>query len=287
MFSLAESCRRVPDRAPLVTGPPAKASDRIVRHARARGRAISPPLDLDDDGQATPGRARCLLRTRACSSSTARCPGPSLEVRLWQLQRQGRIYYALATTGQEASAIGSAAAVEKDNWVFPASAKPARAPPRLAGCGLLGPGYSETGTTCARTGDPVGLRRRLGEPGEPSPLAATKLPHAVASRHAMSSRRTGGPRSPTSENGATSPPDFHSALTFASVWRSRSFRLPETTAGRSRSVTKQTPARRRGEARAYGLPGSAWTDDLLAVHHARRKPSIERAGATAPRSSSA
>src|SRR5687768_3254218 len=47
-----------------------------------------------------------------------------MDDRLMTLQRQGRIHFYLASTGQEACAIGSAAALTADDWVVPGYRQP-------------------------------------------------------------------------------------------------------------------------------------------------------------------
>src|SRR5256885_4862966 len=50
----------------------------------------------------------------------------TLDNRMLSLQRQGRIGFYVPSTGEEASQVGSAMALEKRDWVFPADRKSTR-----------------------------------------------------------------------------------------------------------------------------------------------------------------
>src|SRR5277367_2842997 len=48
----------------------------------------------------------------------------ALDERGMNLQRQGRIHFYLASTGQEASSVASAAALEDEDWICPSYREP-------------------------------------------------------------------------------------------------------------------------------------------------------------------
>jgi len=134
-----------------------------------------------------------------------------LDRRMLALQRQGRIGTYAMLEGQEAVQIGSALALEPDDFVFPS--------------------YREHGVQVAR-GLPIEvlLAYWKGLPnarwdmekyrtGIVSVPIATQLPHAVGYSYMTKLR---GDRTVTAVyfgDGATSEGDFHSGMNFAGVWK--------------------------------------------------------------------
>lgn len=140
--------------------------------------------------------------------------------RMLTLQRQGRIGFYGAATGQEAAVIASGAVFEPRDWIFPAL--------REGGVALLR-GYPFELYVAQLFGnrrDAVKGRQMPCHYSDPahhyvslsSPIA-TQLPQAVGAAHAAKLRKTGAVVVGYMGDGATSEGDFHVAMTFATVYR--------------------------------------------------------------------
>lgn len=203
-----------------------------------------------------------------------------LDERCMNLQRQGRIGFYGTTTGEEAAVIGSAAALDPKDWIFPALRQ---------GGALLHRGFP--------------LRRYFGhlfgnaesvELGRSMPChysdrtynfvswsssMATQLVHGVGMAYAAKVKRTGEIAIGYMGDGATSEGDFHHALNFAGVWKAPIvFFCNNNQWAISVPFSKQTASHGIAvKARAYGFPGVRLDgNDVLGVHVATRE-AVERA----------
>lgn len=127
------------------------------------------------------------------------------------LQRQGRLGTYAPFEGQEASQVGSALALEKDDWVFPTY--------RDHGATLT------FGANMARTylywnGRVEGCVPEEGKNIFPPAVPiATQLPHAAGAAMAEQKKGTKNVAIAYFGDGATSEGDFHEGLNFASVFQ--------------------------------------------------------------------
>jgi pyruvate dehydrogenase E1 component alpha subunit len=236
---------------------------------------------LDDEGAVLPGaelpaiddeRLRELYRTM--------CLMRAIDLRLEGLQRMGRIGFFGSARGQEASVIGSGAALEKDDWVFPAL--------RESGVMLLR-GYSLARYFAHMFGNqldplrgrmqPMHFAAREVNQVSWSSCMANQLPQCTGAAYAMKLKRRPHVAMGYIGDGGTSEPDFHAALTFAGVWKVPAvFVVQNNQWAISVPVTKQTASTTIAvKAVAYGLPGVRVDgNDLLAVHR-ETKAAVDRA----------
>lgn len=203
-----------------------------------------------------------------------------LDQRMLTLQRQGRVGFYGTATGEEAAVIGSAYALQKQDWIYPAL--------RQGGAALLR-GYPlvEYISQCmGNAGDGTKGRQmpshycyRPANFVSWSSCIATQLPHAVGTAWAMKLR---GDRAVTMAylgDGATSEGDFHVAMNFAGVFKvpvvffcqnnqwSISVNIKAQTASESIAI----------KAIAYGFEGVRVDgNDVLAVYSATRE-AVEKA----------
>src|SRR5258708_22548036 len=144
----------------------------------------------------------------------------TVDERMMTLQRQGRVGFYGACTGQEAATLASAIALEKSDWIFPAL--------REGGAMLLR-GFPLVPYLCqifGNSGDETKGRQM------PSHMAAksvhqvswsscigTQLPQAVGAT--IAARITGNRTAVAGYrgDGATSEGDFHVAMNFAGVFK--------------------------------------------------------------------
>ena len=238
---------------------------------------------LDDDGVALPGadlpeltdervrelyRAMCLLR--------------AIDLRLEGLQRMGRIGFFGSARGQEASVIGSGAALEREDWVFPAL--------RENGIMLLR-GWPLARYFAHMFGNsldplqgrmqPMHFAAREVNQVSWSSCIANQLPQATGAAWAMKLKGAPTVAMGFVGDGGTSEPDFHAALNQAAVWKVPAvFVIQNNQWAISVPVAAQSASRTLAvKAVAYGMPGVRVDgNDLLAVYR-EAKRAVDRARA--------
>lgn len=194
-----------------------------------------------------------------------------LDQRSLNMQRQGRMGTYPPVSGQEAAQVGSAFALEKDDWLFPSYRESAAMmvhgmPPELMFLYWMG---HEEGTR-----PPEGVNVfTISIP------IATQVPHAVGA--AWASRLRGDQRAfiVYFGDGATSEGDFHEGANFAGV-----FKAPVVLFCQNNRYAISVPLDRQTASKtiaqkaiAYGFPGvQVDGNDVLAVY-AVTKEALDRA----------
>jgi pyruvate dehydrogenase E1 component alpha subunit/2-oxoisovalerate dehydrogenase E1 component alpha subunit len=203
-----------------------------------------------------------------------------IDERMMNLQRQGRIGFYGATTGEEATPIASAAALEPSDWIFPALRQ---------GGTLLYRGYplkKWLGNLFGTLDDPAKGRSMPCHYSDRdhnvvswSSCIGTQLPHAVGMAHAAKIRGDKTIAAAYLGDGATSEGDSHISLNWAAVYKlpivficqNNQWAISVPTSMQTASETYAI------KARAYGLPGYRVDgNDALAVYHAT-KLAVDRA----------
>jgi len=198
-----------------------------------------------------------------------------VDERMFNLQRQGRISFYGAAKGQEAVAVGSAAALEPSDPIFPGL--------RESGA-MLYRGWSIEKYVCqciGNSGDilqgrqmPCHYSDKDVEYVSWSSCIGTQVPQAVGAAYAL---RLRGVRSVVATffgDGATSEGDFHAGMTFAARWKAPVLFLCQNNQWSiSVPVSGQTAASSiAAKAAAYGIPGRRVDgNDILAVYGAVRE----------------
>jgi pyruvate dehydrogenase E1 component alpha subunit/2-oxoisovalerate dehydrogenase E1 component alpha subunit len=175
---------------------------------------------LDAEGVADPAKDPGLPTELLLKIYDAMIQLRTLDVRMMNLQRQGRIGFYGTATGEEAAALGSAAAVLDSDWVFPALRQ---------GSVLLWRGFplkAYIAQLIGNTGDvlnghqmPCHYADRGVNVVAWSSVIATQLPHAVGMAYAARLKKTKDIAVAYLGDGATSSGDFHAAMNFAGVWK--------------------------------------------------------------------
>src|SRR6059058_4883741 len=204
----------------------------------------------------------------------------TLDERMMTLQRQGRVGFYGACTGQEAATIASAAALEPGDWIFPAL--------REGGAMLLR-GFPLVPYLCqifGNAGDETKGRQMPSHMASKSvhqvswsSCIGTQLPQAVGA--AMAARIKGDPTVVAAYmgDGATSEGDFHVAMNFAGVFKAPVvFVCQNNHWAISVPTAKQTASESIAiKAVAYGFPGDKVDgNDAVAVYRAV-KEALDRA----------
>lgn len=198
-----------------------------------------------------------------------------IDERMVTLQRQGRISFYGAATGQEAAVIGSAAALQQDEWVFPAL--------RESGVALWR-GYSleKFMAQCfGNAGDILKGRQMPCHYGSRehcfvtlSSVIGTQIPQAVGA--AMAEKIQGGGKCVIGYmgDGATSEADFHVGMNFAGVYKAPVILFCQNNQFAISMSSKQQTASETFaiKAKAYGFEGVLVDgNDVLAVYEVTKK----------------
>ncbi|MSR46436.1 MAG: pyruvate dehydrogenase (acetyl-transferring) E1 component subunit alpha [Planctomycetes bacterium] len=203
-----------------------------------------------------------------------------LDDRAMKLQRQGRIGFYVPALGQEASHIGTAAALTADDWVFPSYRDPGIA--LLRGVGvveLLHQCYgNSTDHTLGRQMPVHYSFKKIRLVSISSPIG-TQIAQAAGAAMAMKIRKEPHVAITYFGDGSTSSNDFHAGLNFAGVFAAPCIFVCENN-GWAISVPLEgqtASATMAAKAEAYGMPGVRVDgNDVLAVYAATHE-AVERA----------
>lgn len=188
------------------------------------------------------------------------------------LQRQGRIGFYLQSTGQEASHLGTAYALEQSDWLFPAYRQPGilllrEVPIEQIVCEWFG----NSGDTSKGRQMPVHYSFRQANFVSISSPIGTHIPQAVGAAYAMKLRGEKHVVLSSFGDGGTSSLGFHSGLNFAGVWKAPVVFLCQNNQW---AISCPSSAQTASEsyaikAKAYGMPGVLVDgNDVLAVRKA-------------------
>ena len=242
-------------------GPEVVPEARLHRVIDFDGKRVGPMPDVSVEVMLKMYRTMVLIRT--------------LDERMVILQRQGRIGFYGACTGQEAAPIATAAGLEDRDWIFPALRE---------GVIMLYRGYDlETyvSQVFGNARDVLKGRqmpshyadRRVGYVSWSSCIA-TQLPQAVGAAWAAKLRGDPLVTAGFMGDGATSEGDFHYALNFAALYKAPTLMICQNNHWSiSVPTAAQTRARTIAEkAIAYGMPYARVDgNDFLAVYAAVRE----------------
>jgi len=192
-----------------------------------------------------------------------------LDARMITLQRQGRVGFYGAAQGQEAVPIGVGLALDAGDWVFPAL--------REQGV-MLVRGFPLAAFVAQVFGNEADILRGRQMPSHQSGRAVNQvswssctgpqLPQAVGAAWAMRARKSSAVALAFCGDGATSQPDFHTAMNAASLWSVPCVIVCQNNHWSiSVPIERQTASRTIAiKARAYGIPGRRVDgNDLLAT----------------------
>jgi pyruvate dehydrogenase E1 component alpha subunit/2-oxoisovalerate dehydrogenase E1 component alpha subunit len=203
-----------------------------------------------------------------------------LDQRMLSLQRQGRIGFYGTATGEEAAVTGSAFALRREDWVFPAL--------RQMGVSLWR-GTTVTELVCQLIGNsgdvligrqmPCHFSDRRVNTVAWSSVIGTQLPHAMGAAWAAKLRKDDIVCMGYLGDGASSVGDFHAAANFAGVMKLPVvFFCQNNQWAISVPLSKQTASESIAiKAMAYGFPGVRIDgNDVLAVAAATHE-AVDRA----------
>jgi pyruvate dehydrogenase E1 component alpha subunit/2-oxoisovalerate dehydrogenase E1 component alpha subunit len=195
-----------------------------------------------------------------------------IDARMVVLQRQGRVGFYGACTGQEATPIATGLAVEKDDWVFPAlreqSVMLVRGFPLTK---FLAQVFGNSGDVLKGRQMPSHHSGREVNQVAWSSCIGPQIPQAVGAAWAMKIKKSKSAAIGFCGDGATSQADFHNAMNFAGV-----FKVPAVIVCQNNHWSISVPTERQTasktiavKGRAYGVPSFRVDgNDLLAVYKA-------------------
>lgn len=167
---------------------------------------------LDDDGEASETVPEGVALSAYRYMKLMRL----LDARMILLQRQGRVGFYGACTGQEATPIGSALAIEARDWVFQALRESSMMLVRgLPLSTYLAQIFGNSGDVLKGRMQPSHMAARQVNQVSWSSCIASQLPHAVGAAWAAKLRGDDVVSLGFIGDGGTSEPDFHHSLGFA------------------------------------------------------------------------
>ncbi len=206
----------------------------------------------------------------------------TLDTRMQSLQRQGRIGFWVPSTGEEACAVGSAMALEKRDWVFPAYRELGSAIWRGFPIEtLIAQAYGNSLDPQHGRQMPIHFGARAINFVTASSPVGTQITQAVGAGWAAKIRGDDVVSLVYFGDGATSEGDFHGGMNFAGVFKTPTvFFCKNNQLAISVPVARQTAAKTLAQkAEAYGIEGVRVDgNDLLAVY-VTTKAAVDKARA--------
>lgn len=204
-----------------------------------------------------------------------------VDERMLMRQRQGKVGFYGASTGQEATPISAAHCLRPDDWVFPALREASMM--LVRGFPLetwLAQIYGNSADVMKGRMQPMHMAGRAVNQVSWSSCLGPQLPQAVGCAWAMKLRgETGKIAVGFTGDGATSEPDFHTAMNFAGVFKPPVVLICQNNHWAiSVPSSKQTASKTFAiKAQAYGIPGVRVDgNDALALYATFRE-AFERA----------
>lgn len=235
---------------------------------------------IDKDGKAQKGKDPGLPKDELQRLYRLMVATRLLDERGLAMQRQGRIGFYLQSTGQEASHLGAAYALEDRDWLFPAYRQPGILLLRdISIDKIVSEWLGNSGDTSKGRQMPVHYSFREANFVSISSPIGTQLTHAAGAGMAARIRGDDTVFMTFCGDGGTSSNDFHTGLNFAGVTKAPVVFICENN-GWAISVPqcKQTASESMAiKAQAYGMPGVRVDgNDILAVYRVC-KEAVDRA----------
>jgi pyruvate dehydrogenase E1 component subunit alpha len=259
---------RARTRAPAkaAADPWASGPTGLFRLIDPEGREVAPVPDLPE------GLAVRLLEAMLFQRA--------LDQRMLNLQRQGRIGFYGTARGQEGAALGTGAAFEERDWLFPALREGAVALWRgMALDAFVAQCFGNAADPTQGRQMPCHYSDRATHYVSLSSPIATQVSQAAGAARAAQIRGDDVVVGAWLGDGATSENDFHAGLNFAGVWKAPIvFVCQNNQWAISVPVAHQTASETlAAKAAAYGMPGVRVDgNDVLACYVAARA-AVERA----------
>ena len=204
-----------------------------------------------------------------------------LDERMLKLQRAGRIGFVGTAKGLEGAIIGSAFALEREDWLWSGLREGGAALMRgMPLAEYVAQMYGNANDTAKGRQMCNHFQHRASHYPSWSSVIGTQIPHGVGAAFAAMSRGLGEVHAIYFGDGATSSNGFHSGMNFAGVWKAPAvFVCIDNGWAISVPSSAQTAAPLAEKGSAYGIPGVAvdgndalacWRETRVAVDRARK-----------------
>lgn len=227
---------------------------------------------IRDDGSAEPNTDPFLPNETLLAMYRGLLQIRRIDERMLGKQRQGKVGFFGTITGQEATPIATAFALEDRDWVFPALRESAIMLSRGFPLSTwLAQVYGNERDVLKGRQMPSHMSGRSVNQVAWSSCIGPQIPQAVGAAYAARLRGDDMVAVGFMGDGATSQPDFHSAMTFAARWKVPAVLICQNNHWSiSVPTEKQTASKTIAiKARAYGMPGLRVDgNDVLAVYAA-------------------
>ncbi|MEM9067272.1 MAG: thiamine pyrophosphate-dependent dehydrogenase E1 component subunit alpha [Myxococcota bacterium] len=193
-----------------------------------------------------------------------------IDERMLMRQRQGKVGFYGASTGQEATPIVTGHCLREEDWVFPALREASIM--LVRGFSLeswLAQIYGNAGDVMKGRMQPMHMAARAVNQVSWSSCLGPQLPQAVGCAWAMKIKKQPGIAVTFTGDGATSEPDFHAAMNFAGVYSPPVVIICQNNHWAISVPSSQQTASKTFavKAYAYGIPGIRVDgNDALALH---------------------
>jgi pyruvate dehydrogenase E1 component alpha subunit/2-oxoisovalerate dehydrogenase E1 component alpha subunit len=235
---------------------------------------------LEDDGSVAKGKDPGLPTDTLLYLYEQMVQVREFDRRMLMLQRQGRIGFYGPILGQEAATVGSVAALEHRDWIFPALREGAAAMMRgLSLTEAINQLIGNGADRCKGRQMPCHYTVKEGNYYGMSSVIGTQISHAVGAAMAAKTRGDDIVVLGYMGDGATSANDFHAGMNFAAVYKSPAIMFCQNNQWAiSVPLSKQSASETLAQkGKAYGMPYVRVDgNDILAVYTVT-KDAAERA----------
>ena len=235
---------------------------------------------LREDGTADPARDPFLDSEKLLAMYEAMLRIRRIDERMLGKQRQGKVGFFGTITGQEATPTATAFATETRDWIFPALRESSI---------MLCRGFPLSVWLAQAYGNSADIQKGRQMPSHQagrsvnqvgwSSCIGPQVPQAVGAAWAAKKKKDDVVTVGFMGDGATSEADFHSAMTFAAIWKVPCVMVCQNNHWSISVPThKQTASKTIAvKAHAYGIPGARVDgNDVLAVYSVL-KTAVDRA----------
>jgi len=246
----------------------------------AEGERVERVCYLSPEGELLPGREAPISDEETLRLYLAMLRNRLVDERMVMLQRQGRIGFYIGSSGEEASIIGTVAALRQSDWLFPCY--------RENGAYLLRglPFQRFVDNLFGNANDAVQGRQmpnhvawRAANISSVSSPIGTQIPQAVGMAYAAKYEGRDDVAITFFGEGGTSSNDFHTGMTFAGVWKA-----PVLFVCRNNHWAISVPREKQcaaveivDKAAGYGMPGVQVDGNDLFACYAVAREAAERA----------
>ncbi len=225
---------------------------------------------LEDDGSVAKGKDPGLPQDTLLYLYEQMVQVREFDRRMLMLQRQGRIGFYGPILGQEAATVGSVAALEHKDWIFPALREGAAAMMRgLSLTEAINQLIGNGADRCKGRQMPCHYTVKEGNYYGMSSVIGTQISHAVGAAMAAKLRGDDIVVLGYMGDGATSANDFHCGMNFAAVYKSPAIMFCQNNQWAiSVPLSKQSASETLAQkGKAYGMPYVRVDgNDILAVY---------------------